>query len=95
MAASRPDLDPPEPPPATGGGRIDPNLAFLLNLLGAACAGYFLLGQKKKGIGAFVLFAVLFAPPSCGTVSMLIALVTAVDGYRQARRLHSDVASGA
>lgn len=95
MAASRPDLDPPEPPPATGGGRIDPNLTFLLNLLGAACAGYFLLGQNKKGIAALALFAVLFAPPSCGTASMLVALVTAVDGYRQARRLQSAAAAGA
>jgi hypothetical protein len=93
LAASRPDLDPSEPPPSTGGGRIDPNLTFVLNLLGAASAGYFLLGQKKKGIAALVLFAVLFAPPSCGTASMLVALVTAIDGYRQARKLQSD-ASG-
>lgn len=85
----------PEPPPATGGGRIDPNLAFLLNLLGAACAGYFLLGQNKKGLAALVLFAVLFAPPSCGTASMVVALVTAIDGYRQARRLQSDTTAGA
>ena len=35
----------------------------------------------------FVLFALLFAPPSCGTGSMLLALVTAVDGYLQAQQL--------
>ncbi len=92
MAASDLPLDPPEPPPATGGGRIDPNLTFLLNLLGGACAGYFLLGQRKKGVAALLLFAVLFAPPSCGTASMLVALVTAIDGYRQAGKLQSDAA---
>ena len=83
------------PPPTEGGGRIDPNLAFLLNLLGAACAGYFLLGQNKKGIASVVLFAALFAPPSCGTGAMLLALVTAVDAYRQARKRQSDAAARA
>lgn len=79
------------PPPAEGGGRIDPNLAFVLNLLGAACAGYFLLGQNKKGAVALILFAALLAPPSCGTGAMLLALVTAVDAYRQARKRQSDL----
>lgn len=83
------------PPPREGGGRIDPNLAFLLNLLGAACAGYFLLGQNKKGVVSVILFAALFAPPSCGTGAMLLALVTAIDAYRQARKRQSDAAARA
>lgn len=73
-----------EPPPSTGGGSVNPRLAFILNLLGAACAGYFLLGQTAKGVIALILFAVLFAPPSCGVGSMVVALLTAIDGYRVA-----------
>ena len=74
------------PPPATGGGRVDPNLTFILNLLAGACAGYFLLGQKQKGVVALIVFLLLLSPPSCGTGSMLLALVTAVDGYLQAKQ---------
>jgi hypothetical protein len=75
-----------EPPSSTGGGSIDPRLAFILNLLGAACAGYYLLRQTTKGVIALILFAVLFAPPSCGVGSMVIALLAAIDGYRVAVR---------
>jgi hypothetical protein len=74
------------PPPTQGGGNVDPRLIFVLNLLAGACGGYFLLGQKQKGIAALVLFALLFIPPSCGTGSMIVALVTAVDGYLQAQQ---------
>ncbi len=74
------------PPPVEGGGRVDPNLTLILNLLAGACAGYFLLGQKQKGVAAIIVFLLLLAPPSCGTGSMLFALVTAIDGYRQAQQ---------
>ena len=77
----------PEPPPTAGGGSssssADPRLVFVLNLLVGACAGYFLLGRKAKGVVALVLFLILLAPPSCGIGSMVIALIAAIDGYRE------------
>lgn len=82
------------PPPATGGGRPDPSLTLILNLLAGACGGYFLIGQKQKGIAALVVFLLLFVPPSCGIGSMLLSLLTAIDGYLQARRLATGHAIG-
>lgn len=91
---------PPSPPGGGGpeGGRRalilpaaparDPVLILILNLLGAAGAGYILMGQTAKGIVAIVLFAVV-AIPTCFSASGLIALVAAVDGYLQARALES------
>jgi len=76
--------DPLAPPSTTGGG-ANPNLVFVTNLLVAGALGYFLLGQKQKAVAALVLFALLLIPPSCGTGSMLVALVAAFDGYQQAQ----------
>jgi len=81
--------DPGTPPPPAGGGVLspDPNLALILNLLGAGCGGYFLIGQKQKAIASLILFVTLFAPPSCGTGSLLVALAAAIDAYLQAQEL--------
>jgi hypothetical protein len=77
--------DPLAPPSASGGGGANPNLVFVTNLLVAGALGYFLLGQKQKAVAALILFALLLIPPSCGTGSMLLALVAAFDGYQQAQ----------
>jgi hypothetical protein len=71
--------------PRPGGG-VDPVLVCILNLfLGGA--GYLLLGQKRKGIIAIVVCAVFLFPPSCGTLSGVVAAFTAIDGYLQAQQL--------
>src|SRR4051812_272351 len=80
----------PGPPAGGGGGDLvypaqppkDPILILVLNLLLAGCVGYFILGQKMKGIVAVVIFVVAF-PLTCGTVSSLVAIAAAVDGYLQ------------
>jgi hypothetical protein len=86
---------PPPPPPIGGGGGglvyptnppKDPILVLILNLLLLGGVGYIVLGQKVKGIVAIVLYVVV-ALPTCGTASLLIALVTAIDGYLQAQQL--------
>lgn len=59
----------------------------MLNLLVAGGVGYFFIGQKNKGIVAIIAWVLLLLPPSCGTLSGLIALVTAIDGYLQAQHL--------
>jgi hypothetical protein len=92
---------PPPPPPPTGGtpaapsgGDIvypqqppkDPVLIAVLNLIVAGCLGYFMIGQKMKGIVAVIAWIVgLFL--TCGTVSGLVAIVGAIDGYMQAQHL--------
>jgi hypothetical protein len=89
---------PPPPPPAPtgtpGGGDIvypqqppkDPVLIAVLNLIVAGCLGYFMIGQKMKGIVAVVAWILgLFF--TCGTVSGLVAIVAAIDGYLQAQHL--------
>ena len=91
---------PPPPPPPTGGspaapggGDIvypqqppkDPVLIAVLNLVVAGCLGYFMIGQKMKGIVAVIAWCLgLF---SCGIVSGLVAIVAAIDGYMQAQHL--------
>ena len=92
---------PPPPPPLEpggpaggGGGDLvypaqppkDPVLILVLNLLLAGCVGYFILGQKMKGIVALLVFVIAF-PFTCGTVSSLVAIAAAVDGYLQAQQL--------
>jgi hypothetical protein len=92
---------PPPPPPVEGGGGTgggggdliqpaqppkDPVLILVLNLLLGGCVGYFIMGQKMKGIVAVIAFVVAF-PFTCGTVSSLVAIVAAVDGYLQAQQL--------
>jgi|ERR1019366_504400 hypothetical protein len=93
---------PPPPPPSSGstppaapsGGDIvypqdppkDPVLIAVLNLVVAGCLGYFMIGQKMKGIVAVIAWVVgLFF--TCGTVSGLVSIVAAIDGYMQAQQL--------
>jgi len=90
---------PPPPPPPTGtpaapGGDIiysqqppkDPVLIAVLNAVVAGCLGYFMIGQKNKGIVAVIAWVVgLFF--TCGTVSLLVSIVAAIDGYLQAQIL--------
>jgi hypothetical protein len=104
-----PPYTPPPPPPPGGGGPVypagggdivypttppkDPILVLILNLLLLGGVGYIILGQKTKGIVAIVTCLIL-ALPTCGTASLLIALVTAVDGYLQAQQLQQGHAVG-
>ncbi len=88
---------PPPPPPATGGGDIiypqqppkDPILILVLNLFVAGCVGYFLMGQKNKGIVAVIAWVVGLIPPLCGTLSGLVCIIAAIDGYLQAQHLQA------
>jgi len=101
---------PPPPPPPGGGGPVyppgggdlvypanppkDPILVLILNLLLLGGVGYIILGQKVKGIVAIVT-CLIVAVPTCGTASLLLALVTAIDGYLQAQQLQQGHAVGA
>jgi len=94
---------PPPPPPAGGtpsapGGDLvypqqppkDPVLIAVLNLVVAGCLGYFMIGQKMKGIVAVIAWVLgLFF--TCGTVSGLVSIVAAIDGYLQAMQLKANV----
>src|SRR5437016_855513 len=88
-----PTAAPPPPPPPTGGGSTevippppdakDPVLILVLNLLVAGCLGYFLMGQKTKGIAALVAWILGLA--TCGIVSAIVGIVAGIDGYLQAQ----------
>ena len=105
MESNLPGSVPPLPPPSlsggSGGGEIiysqqppkDPVLICVLNLLVGGCLGYFLIGQKMKGIGAVVIYLVV-AIPTCGVGSLLLAIVAAVDGYLQAQALQAGLPVG-
>lgn len=91
MSSSAPT---PPPPPAPGGGGDlvypqqppkDPVIILVLNLLVAGCVGYFMIGQKMKGIAALVLWVLGLA--SCGIVSGIVSIVACIDGYFQAEQL--------
>jgi hypothetical protein len=83
------------PSPAGAGGEIihssqspkDPILICVLNLLVLGGVGYIIMGQKMKGIIAIVAWLILLVPPSCGTLSGVVAVVAATDGYLQAQQL--------
>jgi hypothetical protein len=96
---------PPPPPPYSTGGTPaapggdlvypqqppkDPVLIAVLNLVVAGCLGYFMIGQKMKGIVAVIAWVVglIF---TCGTVSGLVSIVAAIDGYLQAMQLKANV----
>ena len=89
-----PPPPPPSTPPASGGDLVypaqppkDPVLMLVLNLLVVGCVGYFLIGQKMKGIVALVAWILgLF---SCGIVSAIVAIVAAIDVYMQAQQLQA------
>jgi hypothetical protein len=85
------------PPPASGkGGELvypqqppkDPILILVLNLLVAGCLGYFMIGQKMKGIVSLIAVLVL-AIPTCGAGSLLVSVAAAIDGYMQAQQLQA------
>jgi len=89
-----PPPPPPEPPATTGGGEKlipppqppkDPILILVLNLIVAGCLGYFMMGQKMKGIIALIVW-VVGLPFTCGTLSGLVAIVAAIDGYLQSQQ---------
>ena len=87
---------PPPPSPVSGGGGgdlvhpsnppKDPVLILLLNLFLFGGVGYLIMGQKMKGIVAIVV-AIVIALPTCGTGSLAIGVLGAVDGYLQAMQL--------
>jgi hypothetical protein len=86
---------PPPPSPVTGGGGDlvhpanppkDPVLVLLLNLFLFGGVGYLVMGQKTKGIVAIVT-ALIIAIPTCGTGSLAVGVLGAVDGYMQAMQL--------
>jgi hypothetical protein len=80
-------------PAAPSGGDIvypqqppkDPVLIAILNLIVAGCLGYFMIGQKLKGIVAIIAWIAGLA--TCGVVSGLVAIAAAIDGYMQAQHL--------
>ncbi len=82
------------PTPPSGGEVIqpsqppkDPILVCILNLLVLGGVGYIIMGQKTKGIIAMVAWLILLVPPSCGSLSAVVAVVAAIDGYLQAQQL--------
>jgi hypothetical protein len=93
---------PPPPPPSSGSTPPagpsaadiiypqqppkDPVLIAVLNLVVAGCLGYFMIGQKMKGIVAIVAW-IVGAFFTCGTVSVLVSVAGAIDGYMQAQQL--------
>jgi len=74
------DLVYPQQPPK------DPVLIAVLNALVAGCVGYLMIGQKMKAITAVIVW-VVGAIFTCGTVSLLVSVVAAIDGYMQAQHL--------
>ena len=94
MSDSTPIAPPPPEAPVSGGGDLiqpqqppkDPTIILILNLLVAGCVGYFMIGQKMKGIVALVIY-VVGLPLTCGTVSGIVSILAAIDGYFQAEQL--------
>jgi uncharacterized membrane protein len=82
------------PSPGKGGEIVypqqpakDPILILVLNLILFGCVGYFMIGQKMKGIAAVVIWVLGLA--SCGIVSGIVAIVAAIDGMMQAQQLQA------
>ena len=81
--------------PAGGGGELiysqqppkDPILILVLNLLLLGGVGYFIIGQKLKGISAIVLWVLGLA--TCGIGSAIVSIVGAIDGWMQAQQLQA------
>ncbi|HET7435501.1 MAG TPA: hypothetical protein VFN10_12410 [Thermoanaerobaculia bacterium] len=96
-----PPFDGPSNPAGPGGGDTvypttppkDPILVLILNLLVAGGVGYIIMGQKMKGIISIIVWVVLVVP-TCGVVSGLLSIVTAIDGYLQAQLLQKGTPVG-
>lgn len=91
MTSSTP-TPPPPASPGKGGATVypqqppkDPVLILVLNLLLFGGVGYFIIGQKNKGIAAVVLWVLGLA--TCGIVSGIVSIVGAIDGWMQAEFL--------
>jgi len=99
MDSNMSSTPPPPPPmsgaPSGGGGDLvypttppkDPILVLVLNLLLAGCVGYFIIGQKMKGIVVLVVWCLGII--ACGIPSGLVAIAGAIDGYMQAQQLQA------
>jgi hypothetical protein len=72
------DLVPPPQPPK------DPVIVLVLNLLLFGCVGYFVMGQKNKGIAAAIAWVLGLA--TCGIVSGLVQVFAGIDGYLQSQQ---------
>ena len=72
------DLVPPPQPPK------DPVIILVLNLLLFGCVGYFVMGQKNKGIAALVAWILGLA--TCGIVSGIVQVFAGIDGYLQSQQ---------
>ena len=91
-----PPVRPPSGPVTPGGGEIiypttppkDPSLVMVLNLLVAGGVGYIIMGQKKKGIIAIVIWVLGWV--ACGIPSGIVAVLAAIDGYMQAQQLQQN-----
>jgi hypothetical protein len=81
------------PRPQGRGVVVDPVLVLILNLFAAGCLGYFRIGQKQKGIVAAIVFVALMFPTMC-MGSFAFSLLTAIDGYLQAKELAAGGAIG-
>jgi hypothetical protein len=55
----------------------------------AGCLGYFMIGQKMKGIVAVIAWVLGLC--SFGIVSGIVAIVAAIDGYLQAQHLKANM----
>ena len=84
--------DPTSPPPTLDRSASSLRI-FILNLLLGGCAGYFKLGQKQKAWTALVLFVALIVPTWCGG-SLLLSLLTAIDGLLQSNQRRAGFAIG-
>jgi hypothetical protein len=84
---------PTPPPPAPKAEELvypqqppkDPVLILVLNLVLFGGVGYFIIGQKMKGIVGIVVWVAGLA--TCGIVSGIVAIVAAIDGWMQAQQL--------
>lgn len=91
----------PTPPPPSGSGDLiyppqppkDPVIILILNLLLFGCVGYFVMGQKTKGIAAAVAWVLGLA--TCGIVSGLVQVFAGIDGFLQAQQHQAGFPLGA
>lgn len=71
----------------------NPILFAVCNLFAAGALGYYLMGQQKKAMISAIIW-VVGAIFCCGTISSLIAIVSAYDAYLLGQKLQSGQAIG-